>query len=501
LFGLNNPSLSSRVPMGWNTPSPNSISRHLGLGPRLGNTSNGMEQIRKDEQRDDGSGSPSMTMLDLDTDLLMGSPQLGEDTSGQSTGSPNELLETLRGSPNELNGKGRRYKRARVSNLRSKNRQKHNEAEMRRRRKLNESFDELAQACGTAQAQKATVLKTAIFQIQSLEKHIHVTNLRVKALKRLNSEDPLRQAPQTPQTDGKDVEILDPTVKKEEFTMNAPDTSNLQTDLDYKHTTDEAFRNIGGTSSPSLPEMKSEMDLQAQLGLAWKDIHDLVEYKNRTSQIISNVLQLAQLHINHQSIFSSSIVLEVLCAADGKIIDCNHVFCNFFGYQRDQAIQLTFYQITHPDSLANTYSLVQSLLSGSTQLQQAMHKFKTADGRTVNCQVTIWLATSEGRDPYLRIILEPAGNERRKEKERREIKAPTRMGSPRSTTVGNGRRLSAPLLGPGSSSPLLRVRRSIADATPSSTTETTTTQTAATNNQSPRTLLDTDLPPCPMEER
>jgi len=164
-----------------------------------------------------------------------------------------------------------------------------------------------------------------------------------------------------------------------------------------------------------------------------------------------------------------------------KICDCNQVFCNFFfGYTRDQAIQLTLYQITHPDSLASTYSLVQSLLAGSTQLQQANHKFKTSDARTVTCQLTIWslfsfskdrLATSEGRDPYLRIILEPAPTATRLTGTPIAVAG---SSSPRSITriANTGRRLSAPLISnTNPSSPLLRVRRqSLGDSLLSSPT-------------------------------
>jgi len=184
-------------------------------------------------------------------------------------------------------------------------------------------------------------------------------------------------------------------------------------DQDQKHTSGEQGDPRGldvVTGHPSLPELNKELDLQSQLGLAWKDIHDLVEYKKRTSQLISSVLQLAQLHINHQLIFNSSVVVELLCLVNGKIIDCNNVFCSYFNYTRDQALQtLNFYTLTHPDSLPNMYIIVESLLSGGVQIQQATHKFMTCDGKTVSCRITLWLSGNEsGPQTYLRAILEPA---------------------------------------------------------------------------------------------
>ena len=57
-----------------------------------------------------------------------------------------------------------------------------------------------------------------------------------------------------------------------------------------------------------------------------------------------------------------------IVAPDGRFIWVNQRFCNMTGYSKDELLNLTFAEITHPDDIAANVSLVQKLLKGETDL-------------------------------------------------------------------------------------------------------------------------------------
>lgn len=84
---------------------------------------------------------------------------------------------------------------------------------------------------------------------------------------------------------------------------------------------------------------------------------------------------------------------------DGRFIEVNQFLCNLLGYTREELLQLSFHEITHPDDRARTCEHAQKLLDGEINLYQLEKLDLRKNGQPVWVQVTVSLLRDSAGAP------------------------------------------------------------------------------------------------------
>ena len=90
-----------------------------------------------------------------------------------------------------------------------------------------------------------------------------------------------------------------------------------------------------------------------------------------------------------------SAIGMALVAIDGRWLEVNPALCRLVGYTREELVERTFQDITHPDDLEADLSLAKQLLAGELETYQMEKRYVHKDGRVV----WILLSVSLVRDP------------------------------------------------------------------------------------------------------
>jgi len=94
-------------------------------------------------------------------------------------------------------------------------------------------------------------------------------------------------------------------------------------------------------------------------------------------------------------------------APDGKWLRVNRRFCEIVGYPREELLDLTFQDITHPDDLDADLAQVQRLLHGESSSYQREKRYLRKDGQLVWVLLTVSLVRGTGGEPeYLISVVE-----------------------------------------------------------------------------------------------
>ena len=81
--------------------------------------------------------------------------------------------------------------------------------------------------------------------------------------------------------------------------------------------------------------------------------------------------------------FEHSPTGGALVAPDGRLTQVNDAFSSMLGYSREQLLQMTFADITHPDDLAVNDDLFRALVAGERDSYQVEKRYVRADGQVV----------------------------------------------------------------------------------------------------------------------
>jgi len=88
-------------------------------------------------------------------------------------------------------------------------------------------------------------------------------------------------------------------------------------------------------------------------------------------------------------------------ATDGTWLRVNDALCDIVGYPREELVQLTFQDITHPDDLDADLQLLRQTLAGEINTYTMEKRYLRRDGSTVNVQLTVSLIRkTEGKPDY-----------------------------------------------------------------------------------------------------
>ena len=105
-----------------------------------------------------------------------------------------------------------------------------------------------------------------------------------------------------------------------------------------------------------------------------------------------------------------------------RFIDVNGKFCEITGYTRDELLQMTFKQITHPDDRASDLEQFTRLMNGEIPSYDIEKKYLRKDGRIIWAQVAVTVVRASSGQPLHTTALVTDVTERRiAEKEREKL--------------------------------------------------------------------------------
>jgi two-component system cell cycle sensor histidine kinase/response regulator CckA len=98
-----------------------------------------------------------------------------------------------------------------------------------------------------------------------------------------------------------------------------------------------------------------------------------------------------------RSIFEQARLGVATATTEGRYLQVNPAFCKFLGYERDELLQKTNLDVTHPDDRARSRELMQESLAGRRPLEMEK-RYLRKDGTVVWGYLTAtWLMDSDGR--------------------------------------------------------------------------------------------------------
>ena len=86
-------------------------------------------------------------------------------------------------------------------------------------------------------------------------------------------------------------------------------------------------------------------------------------------------------------------------STDGRFIIVNPSMCKILGYTREELLQLTFFELTHPDDKAKTFEHAKKLLDGQINAYQLEKLYQHKNGHPVWVQVTVSLLRDSSGAP------------------------------------------------------------------------------------------------------
>ncbi|MFN3648120.1 MAG: PAS domain S-box protein [Armatimonadota bacterium] len=101
----------------------------------------------------------------------------------------------------------------------------------------------------------------------------------------------------------------------------------------------------------------------------------------------------------------------------GRWLRVNQKLCEILGYPREELLQKTFQEITHPEDLAQDLALVERLRSGEIDTYALEKRYVTRDGSAVWAELTVSLGLVNGRPEYYIAVIQDISARRRGEEE------------------------------------------------------------------------------------
>lgn len=107
---------------------------------------------------------------------------------------------------------------------------------------------------------------------------------------------------------------------------------------------------------------------------------------------------------------------------DGTFIRLNHRFCDIIGYPYDEALRLTFRDITHPEDLEQNIEGIRDLLHGKAQIYSMEKRYIRKDMSIVWVNLTVSLLRDPSGNPeYFISVIEDISRRKRAEEEREQL--------------------------------------------------------------------------------
>jgi len=198
--------------------------------------------------------------------------------------------------------------------------------------------------------------------------------------------------------------------------------------LDFR----EAARLAGLRACWSLPFKNDQGDVLGVFGIYHRrvthpsadDIALVVEFTRlaglavRQQQRDSERLQS---ELRFRATFEQAAIGIAHLAPDGHWLRVNQRLCQMLGYPREELIQLTFQDVTHPDDLENDLDLTQQLLSGELSRLNMEKRYVRRDGSTLWANLSATLVRHTNGEPHYFIsVVEDIGLRKQQEQALRQ---------------------------------------------------------------------------------
>ncbi len=119
--------------------------------------------------------------------------------------------------------------------------------------------------------------------------------------------------------------------------------------------------------------------------------------------------------------FNQAAVGIARVSTDGTWLEVNEKLCDIVGYSKEELLQLTFQDITHPDDLNADMAYVQQMLAGQIESYAMEKRYFHKSGKPLWINLTVGLArSSDGSPKYFISVVEDINT--RKQSEARLIK-------------------------------------------------------------------------------
>jgi PAS domain S-box-containing protein len=339
--------------------------------------------------------------------------------------------------------------------------QKHNEAEVRRRQRLNNLLLELAELVYCRKPQKSAILRVTIEKVKNMDKRIQELEAALKKtqLQQNDEDEPhiKREDNASPDTTSEHLlstgssnhssmslevsshgshSILTTSTSSGSSSESSPSLSITfheppvlpglpsLSGMDGNSSSSSHSNNNNNTwSTGSVYEKQYELGSLSNPSFSASPV-PLAIYPQRDPSILSTVSAMQQydqqpastaaasrssvpVSVSSMSlqqslgILHTSMVPMGVIDLNGAIIDVNTLFTQFSGYSRQHLLDPShggLFPITHPDSLNDNYNMLSQLISAPYTIQRCMKKYLTPSGMVKQALVTCWmLKDDEGK--------------------------------------------------------------------------------------------------------
>ncbi len=140
--------------------------------------------------------------------------------------------------------------------------------------------------------------------------------------------------------------------------------------------------------------------------LEGKCIGSVLEFRDVTEQKKAEE-KMYESELQYRSIFEQAAVGIIHVALNGKFIRANERFCQITGYTESEILELTFYDITHPNDINKQEQLRNELLDGNASSYKIEKRYVRKDGVTIWASLTVALVRNpEGNPGYFASVVE-----------------------------------------------------------------------------------------------
>ncbi len=120
--------------------------------------------------------------------------------------------------------------------------------------------------------------------------------------------------------------------------------------------------------------------------------HDL-QHRRKADQLLREQAELRRM------IFDQAPGGIGLADMQFRFVEVNDAFCHMLGYRRDELLQLTSVQITHPDDVAPGVAVNQRLANGEFRASQVEKRYIRKDGTVIHVMLNLGLIRDEHSTP------------------------------------------------------------------------------------------------------
>jgi PAS domain S-box-containing protein len=175
-------------------------------------------------------------------------------------------------------------------------------------------------------------------------------------------------------------------------------------------TNGEPIFNSAGTKVGAVVAMRDITDYQQVAAALLERNAEIIKLNEELEQRVaqrSSQLEVAIAQVDHYSqdlresetrfreTFEQVAVGIAHVGIDGQWLWVNQKLCDIVGYTREQLMELTFQELTHPEDLAPDLAYVERLLAGEIENYSLEKRYLRRDGSIVWIKLTVSLVTTE----------------------------------------------------------------------------------------------------------